>query len=340
MSKHTFVDFRAVKTAITMEQVLIQYDLLDTFKRSGDSLSGPCPIHQGENPTQFRVSVSKNVWNGFSKCKCGGNVLDFISRMENVSIHGAALKAIEWFDLDPDAMTANSEEDRTSDTPKKATASKSKPTPKKAVATTEKSTPNPPLKFRLDKLDPNHPYLKERGLTPETIMEFGLGFCEKGIMADRIAIPIQNAEGQIVAYAGRFPGEPDDDTPKYKLPPGFKKMQEVYNLYRAVREPKELPLVIVEGFFDCMRLHQHGYPRVVALMGSSMSLTQEELIRKHVTERSRIIVMLDENEAGQAGRDDIACRLSKYCFVKIHVFDLAGSEPEQMTAEEVQLLLG
>ncbi|MEI9966955.1 MAG: CHC2 zinc finger domain-containing protein [Candidatus Moraniibacteriota bacterium] len=102
MPKHTFVDFKAVKAAITIEQVLVQYDLLDRFKRSADSLSGPCPIHGGENPTQFRVSLSKNIWNCFSQCKCGGNVLDFISRMENVSIHGAALKAIEWFHLDPE----------------------------------------------------------------------------------------------------------------------------------------------------------------------------------------------------------------------------------------------
>ncbi len=63
MPKSKFVDFKAVKAAITIEQVLKQYGLFDTFKRSGDSLSGPCPIHKGSNPTQFRVSLSKNVWN-------------------------------------------------------------------------------------------------------------------------------------------------------------------------------------------------------------------------------------------------------------------------------------
>src|SRR5271154_6789378 len=111
MPKTKFVDFKAVKSAITMEQVLTHYNLLDTFKRSGDSLSGPCPIHKGSNPTQFRVSLSKNVWNCFSECKHGGNTLDFIARMENVSIHAAALKTIEWFNLDRDAMSAGSEEE-------------------------------------------------------------------------------------------------------------------------------------------------------------------------------------------------------------------------------------
>src|SRR5216684_4321789 len=111
MPKSSFVDFRAIKAAITMEQLLEHYALLDRFKRSGDSLSGPCPIHKGENPTQFRVSVSKNIWNCFSECKHGGNTLDFISRMDNVSIHAAALKAIEWFHLDPAAMSADSEQE-------------------------------------------------------------------------------------------------------------------------------------------------------------------------------------------------------------------------------------
>src|SRR5580658_8254383 len=87
MAKTPFVDFKAVKAAITMEQVLEHYGLMDKFKRGTDSLSGPCPIHKGSNPTQFRVSISKNVWNCFSECKHGGNTLDFIVGMENISIH-------------------------------------------------------------------------------------------------------------------------------------------------------------------------------------------------------------------------------------------------------------
>src|SRR6185503_6628416 len=94
MPKSSFVDFKAIKSALSMEQVLAHYDLLEKFKRNGDSLSGPCPIHKGTNPTPFRVSVSKNIWNCFSGCK-GGNALDFIARMETITIHAAALKAVE-----------------------------------------------------------------------------------------------------------------------------------------------------------------------------------------------------------------------------------------------------
>ena len=344
MPKSQFVDFRAVKAAITMEQVLEHYGLMDKFKRGTDSLNGPCPIHKGSNPTQFRVSISKNIWNCFSECKHGGNVLDFIAKMEDVSIHAAAMKAIEWFNLDPEAMAADSDKSEASETetpapaPKPATkpASPPKATP---AAAPENSAPNTPLKFRLDKLERNHPYLLEqRGLIPETIIDFGIGYCSKGMMADRIAIPIHNVKGEVVAYAGRFPGEPAEDTPKYKLPPGFRKSQELFNIDRAVKE--QGPLVIVEGFFDAMKIHQNGWRRVVALMGATMSAAQEELIKRNTCLNSQVIVALDENEAGQAGREDIACRLSKFCFVRVHQFERPDMEPEHLSAQEVQQLLG
>ncbi|MDR3457498.1 MAG: CHC2 zinc finger domain-containing protein [Verrucomicrobiae bacterium] len=174
MPKSQFVDFKAVKAAITMEQVLGHYGIMDKFKRGTDSLNGPCPIHKGSNPTQFRVSISKNIWNCFSECKHGGNVLDFISEMEQVSIHAAALKAIEWFSLDTEAMTAK---DHQEDAPDTDNTPAPKPTVKRpitpAAAAAEKSVPNTPLKFRLDKLEREHPYLmQERGLSLETIVDF------------------------------------------------------------------------------------------------------------------------------------------------------------------------
>ena len=102
-----FVDFRAVKAAVTMEQVLTHYGLTEKFKRGRDSLSGPCPIHQGSNPTQFRVCISKNCWNCFSDCHCGGNVLDFVAKMENVIPMEAANRLVEWFQLDVSALNVD-----------------------------------------------------------------------------------------------------------------------------------------------------------------------------------------------------------------------------------------
>ena len=341
MAKTKFVDFKAIKTAITMEQLLGHYHILDQFKRTGESLNGPCPIHKGSNPTQFRVSTTKNIWNCFSDCEHGGNTLDFIAKMEKCSIHAAALKAIEWFNLDPEAMSASDENAEVTEPKTSAPASKSAARPAASPKSApESNVPNAPLKFRLDKLERTHPYLTEqRGLTPETIVDFGIGFCSKGMMADRIALPIHNVKGEVVAYAGRFVGEPPEGTPKYKLPPGFRKSQELFNLDRAVKESADQPLIIVEGFFDAMKLHQHGCRKVVALMGSTMSTAQEELIRQQTNSRSHVIVMLDENDAGKAGREDIACRLSKICFVRVHQFSQPDMEPEHLTAEEVQQLM-
>ncbi len=259
--------------------------------------------------------------------------------MENVSIHAAAHKAIEWFHLDPDAMSSDSAED-SGDTPI-PTDRAAQPRPASPPAPTpENGAPNKPLKFRLDKLSQDHPSLAERGLTSETIIDFGVGFCGKGMMADRIAIPIHNPGGEVVAYAGRWPGEAPEGTPKYKLPQGFRKSLELFNIDRAIKEPPEKPLVIVEGFFGAMLLHQRGCRKVVALMGSTMSAAQEELIRKHTNATSQAIVMLDEDESGRAGREDIAVRLARFLFVKVHAFAEEGRQPEQLSAEEVAQLCG
>lgn len=104
----------------------------------------------------------------------------------------------------------------------------------------ESSEPNKPLKFRLDKLERSHPYLVERGLTTETLVDFGAGFCAEGIMAGRIAIPIHNPKGDVVAYAGRLIGEPTDDNPKYKLPPGFRKSLELINFFPSSTTPSTI----------------------------------------------------------------------------------------------------
>lgn len=70
--------------------------------------------------------------------------------------------------------------------------------------------PNKPLSFVL-KLDPEHPYGDERGLSAEAIGHFEMGFCDRGMMKGRWCFPIHNPDGDIVAYAGRWV---DDDLPE------------------------------------------------------------------------------------------------------------------------------
>lgn len=346
--KKPFVDFRAIRSQITMEQVLEHYGVISTFKRSGRRLSGPCPIHNGKNPTQFRVDIDRNIWNCFSECKHGGNVLDFIAKKEDVAIHDAALKACEWFGISLEESKQNNQSEhepvQTYADSRTAAKPKSKSSSVANVPPLDDNTPNESLKFRLEHLHQEAPYLTQtRGLTLQTITEFGLGFFqrEKGLMVGRIVIPIHNPKGDLVAYAGRWPGEPPkEDIPKYLLPAKFKKALELFNIHRALKEPAEQPWVVVEGFFDAIKLHQHGFRKVIALMGSSMSPAQENLIRQHVQPRSHIFLMLDEDAAGKVGSENIAARLAKFCFVKVHVFGTPDGQPEHLSVEELQGIIG
>ncbi len=334
MPTSRYVDFRAVKQTVTMLQVLDHYGLTERFQRKADSLSGACPLHKGENPTQFRISVSKNCWNCFGDCKRGGNVLDFVSLMDGVSVREAAIRMTDWFDLKFDRSGKK-------DSPK----DESKPPPAKEATPQESSEapatgPNKPLGFELRNLDPAHPYLAERGLCGDTIAEFGLGCCNNGSMKGRVVVPIHNVDGKLVAYVGRWPGTPPEDTPKYKLPAGFRKSEELFNLHRAIQADPGMPWVIVEGFFDCLHLWQNGIRRVVALMGCQLSQAQEELLSKHLLPDDRVIVMLDEDEAGRAGRADVVQKLAPRAFVKVFRFAKEGQQPTDLTVEELQPLTG
>lgn len=166
---------------------------------------------------------------------------------------------------------------------------------------------NAPLDFELKGLDPNHPYLHERGLTPETIRTFGLGYCGRGLMAGRIAIPLHNHEGNLVGYAGRVvdDGQIGEENPKYRLPGArerdgkvfeFSKGAFLFNGHRV--QAPATDLIVVEGFFSVFHLHKCGWTNAVALMGSSCSPEQAELIVKLTHPDGRVWVMPDGDDAG------------------------------------------
>ncbi|MCP4599855.1 MAG: toprim domain-containing protein [Proteobacteria bacterium] len=252
-------------------------------------------------------------WTGVSKA--GGNILDFVSRMEGIGIREAALRIQGWFGL------------ATSESAPKAPAGEEKQeTPKRPERPVKR---NKPLGFTLT-LDPSHPYLKERVLEDETIETFGLGLCSKGIMAGRIAIPIHDAEGELVAYAGRWPGEPPEGEGKYRLPPKFAKSLVLFNLHRARQVGDGHPLILVEGFFDCLALWQHGYRRTVAVMGSSLSEEQAALGVETVGRDGRVLLFFDEDEAGRKGREDALTRLASQTFVRVVELPEEGLQADQL----------
>ena len=317
-----FIGFERLKRAVSMEQVLGRYGLLEQLRRSGESLSGVCPLHRGHNPAQFRVSLNKNCWICFGDCHCGGSIVDFVSRMEGIGIREAGLLLQDWFNLHPD------------DGSQAASQSAVAQPALREKAMPELPVRNPPLPFTLGALDGMHPYLKERGLATETIATFGIGGCAHGTLRGWIAIPIHDVKGRLVAYAGRWPGEPPDGLPKYRLPRGFRKSLELFNQHRAAAGEKNQPLVVTEGFFGCMHVWQAGYRRVVALMGSMLSTAQAAQIIELAGEGNQVLLLLDEDVAGRKGRAEAAERLSSS--VAVSVLRLAeGQQPDSLPVEEL-----
>jgi len=315
MEEKNWVDFKAVKAAVTIEQVLGHYGV-NWLRRNEDELRGRCPIHQGEGDRTFHASISKNAFHCFS-CKARGNVLDFVAAMEKCSVRDAALKVQEWFSLPVGESGAA-----------KAPAS----TGGKKTAP-EKQTPiNPPLGFQL-RVDQSHGYGLSRGVSREVLEYFGAGLCvSKGTFSGRFIIPLHDQLGQLVGYAGR---SIDSKEPKYLFPSGekgFYKSRLLFNLHRVVKEVEgDQPVVVVEGFFDCMKVKQAGYP-CVALMGSSLSEQQEEML---CSEFGRVILMFDGDDAGKGVTEDCSRRLVRRVFVKaVHLLD--GQQPDQLPADELQ----
>lgn len=326
-----WVDFRALRAQVSMEQLLAHYGLLEQMKRRGENLLGVCPIHKGENPTSFRVSLAKNVYHCFA-CDAGGNILDLVATLEGVTIREAALRIKDWFGIEMHPPPRNGGKSTSPASPALDPA----PSPDPA----EEPATNPPLRFALTKLDAEHPYLAGRGFSPETLAAFGVGFhAGKGIMHGRIAIPVHNGDGQLVAYAGRWPGEPTEAEPKYKLPAGFRKSRELFNLHRARNYLPGLPLIVVEGFFDCMHLHQEGHPNAVATMGASLSDRQLEVLSWLLGNSGRVIVLFDEDDAGRAGRAAAAAALAPLLYVRTPALPEEGLQPEHLDRVALSLLL-
>jgi DNA primase len=181
-------------------------------------------------------------------------------------------------------------------------------------------------------LDENHPYVIARGLNWASATHFGIGFYSgPGIMHGRLAIPIHDEHGRLVAYCGRSVIFED---PRYRFPAGFRKSVVLFNYQRAAALAGD-DVVVVEGFFDCMRVHQAGFPSVVALMGAALSRDQETLLVQRFRE---VTLMLDGDSAGGAASQAAAQRLAGRCSIR-QIMLASGRQPDQMSDEEIHQIL-
>jgi len=325
-----WIDFAALKRQVPIRDVLERYGLLGGLQeKKPGRLVGACPIHGGKNGTSFNVDTEKNVFHCFSQCG-GGNVLDLVMRIESCSIREAGEKLSDWFGL----KFVRSGKIGASVTTEIA-KNKGVPSPTPAPRASDGAQTNLPLDRPLKDLNGDHPYLVTRGLTIPTIKTFGIGFCTRGLMRGRIAIPIHDDQGALVAYAGRaVEAAVADAKGKYRLPEGFKKSLVLYNLHRA-KEHSSQGLVVVEGFFDCFKVHQAGHANVVALMGSTLSEAQEQLLLTHC---DRLALMFDGDDAGAKCLREFYGRLRR----RLHLREIhlePGEQPDRLSEDRIRELL-
>ena len=301
----TWVDFAAIKQSVPLASLLRQCQV--KLRCSGrDQYRGCCPIHGGEGREAFHANLSRNVFHCFA-CGAAGTVLDFVAAMEQCSLREAAMKLACFIALAP------------------APAG-----PKQLV--TRKSNSSAPLGFTLRGVDTAHPYLAARGIRTPTALQFGVGFYRgSGIFAGRLVIPIHNERGELAAYCGRAV---DGTQPRYRFPAGFAKSEFVFNLHRAAAAGQST-VVVVEGFFDCLKVYQAGVTAVVALMGAELYEAQKRALLRQF---QNIILMLDGDTAGRCATAAITAQLRPY--TTVHVIHLAdGVQPDQLTTEAAREIL-
>jgi DNA primase len=337
-----FVD--QLKSQVNIVNVIGQYVQLK--KASRDRYSGLCPFHK-EKTGSFSVSESKQFYHCFG-CHVSGDVLKFVMEIEGVSFYEALKSLAERHGI---------------------------PMPKRSEYTDEDSKTRAAL-MQMHELAQEHfranlhgsagefarAYLAKRGLQPETIEQFGLGYSlpsgrsllrlfeerqfpaaqmeASGLVGqaqgggyydrfrNRLMFPIHNEKGQIIAFGGRALAA--DENPKYLNSPEtpiYRKSYTLYNLHRAkdaIR--KEQRAILVEGYMDAIGVSAAGIGAVVASCGTALTAQQIQAIKHHA--RS-IVVNFDPDAAGaKAAEKSIGMLLEEDMKVRIMELD-GGLDPDE-----------
>lgn len=329
-----WIDFKELRANLDTESVLTHYGV--EIKKKGDQHMGFCPLpgHGGSRKSpSFSVNLAKGIFHCFG-CQAKGNILDFAALMEKIDPKdGVALRKV-----------ALGLQERFCPETAKAPTKNARPAEKEEPEQPELPiVTNAELDFELQGLDPDHPYLLGRGFTKETITHFGLGFCSRGSLKDRVAIPLHDTDGCLVGYAGRVVDDTEitDENPRYRLPSkreregttfDFKKTKFLYNGFRF-KTPRT-NLGVVEGFPSVWWLHQHGYPNAVATMGAECSEEQAELIVSLVRPDGHVWLIPDGDKAGVRFASTLFALIAPHRFVRwVMLGD--GKQPTDLSAEEM-----
>jgi DNA primase len=334
---NTWIDFKALRAKLDFEQVLRHYGV--EVKSKGKQHHGYCPLpnHNGKrNSPSFSANLDRGIFQCFG-CGAKGNVLEFAAMMEKadpkdgLALHQVAADLQRRFCPGLDGAS-------------KPAAKSAAKVEKLELKNEVPVLVNVPLDFELRGLNREHPYLSDRGFAPETIEYFGLGFCSRGMLKDRIAIPLHDQQGSLIGYAGRVVDDSavSEDNPRYRFPGErnrdgkifeFRKTLFLYNGFRF-KEPHE-ELIVVESFTSVWWLWQNGLPNVVATMGADCSESQAELIAALVKPGGRVWIISDGAAAGDRHAQSILTKVSRHRFCRwVKLID--GCQPAGLSAERLK----
>lgn len=316
------------------------------LKRAGRISKGLCPFH-GEKTASFTVYPDTQSYYCFG-CGNGGDVITFIKNIENLDYFDAVRFLADRVGLDvPDEnnydSTMNKRRLRMLEANREAARFFHKCL----------QTQDGAIGYR---------YFKERGLTDETIVRFGLGFAPDSFFAltnyligkgftkeelvfanlarrsqknpdniydnfrNRVIFPIIDVKGNVIAFGGRVM---DDSKPKYLNTSDtlvYKKSMGVFALNLAKKSGKD-SLILCEGYMDVIALHQAGFTNAVAGLGTALTGEQAQLLSRYASE---ILISYDADEAGQKAAAR-ALQIFKKTNAKIKILRLSGGkDPDEI----------
>ena len=331
-----------------IQSVIEANDMVDiasgymTLKRVGNSYKGKCPFHN-EKTASFTVSREKQLYHCFG-CGAGGNVITFIMEMENLPfVEALKFLATRVNMVLPEKQ--NQQEDHQAYEKKKR------------LYELHREAANYYYKV-LKTNRPARQYLLQRGISQETIREFGLGYaCEdwsrltdflttKGFtmaemldsglvlasenkryydrFRDRIMFPIVNPRGQIVGFGGRLMAT-GQNGPKYLNSPEtpiFSKSYELYNLNHCKNFLDAGQILIVEGYMDVISLYEKGIRNTVAALGTAFTPFHGKILERYANE---VIIAFDGDSAGKSATEK-AMNILKKTGLNVKILNLPINE--------------